>query len=59
MEAPYVRDWEEQKSPIRDDVGHRITNKESVDVHGTRRVCRLVPLRDCSVSASLSEHSLE
>ena len=44
MKTPNVWDWEKQKSPICDDVGHRVTDEESVDVHSTGWVSRFVPL---------------
>ena len=58
MKTPNVWDWETQKSPICDNIGYRIADKKSVDVHGTGRVRRLIPLENLWFSAFPSEDSL-
>lgn len=52
MKTPYIWDWEKEKSPICDYTGYRIADEESVDVHGTSRVRRLIPLKECWISTS-------
>ena len=44
MKTPDEWDWENEKSPICDDIGNRIADKECVDVHRTSRVYGFIPL---------------
>ena len=50
VKTPYVRDWENQESPVRDDIGYRIADEECVDIHGTSWVRGLIPLGRARVS---------
>lgn len=59
MKTPNVRDWENQKSPVRDDIGHRIADEESVDIHGTSWVHGLIPLGHGRVSILNEEDAVK
>lgn len=55
MKTPNIWDWEKQKSPVCDDIGHCTADEESVHVHGTSWVHRVIPLGHCRVSTLLGE----
>lgn len=59
MKTPNVRDWENQESPVRDDIGHCIADEESVDIHGTSWVRGFIPLGHDRVSILIEKDAVK